>query len=122
MNVAAGKLGISPRSVATFFGLLALAIQSLVIQTHVHVSAAYTHQISSVHAPVNATHDQYPANEDPTNCPLCQEMVIGGSFLVPVAIPLPVPIVIDSEVASYKGMISVSVASHSWHGRAPPSA
>jgi hypothetical protein len=122
MNAAAGKLGISPRPLATFFGLLALAIQSLVIQTHVHVPAAYTHQISSIHAPANATHDQYPANEDPTNCPLCQEMVLGGSFVVPAAIPLPVPIVTDSEVAASKEIISVSVASHSWHGRAPPSA
>jgi hypothetical protein len=122
MNAAAGKLGISPRSVAVFFGLLALAIQSLVIQTHIHVPAAYTHQISSTHARANTTHDKYPANEDPARCPLCQDMVIGGSFLVPAVAQLPVPIVTGCEAAVPGEIISASVASHSWHGRAPPSA
>jgi hypothetical protein len=112
--------GISVRSIASFFGLLALAIQALIVQTHVHMPAVYAHQIAPTYAHADATSNEYPTPKDPAVCPLCQEMLLVGSFVPAAAIPLPAPVAIDSEVALSREMISGSTASHSWHGRAPP--
>jgi hypothetical protein len=118
MNGAAGRLRISRQCVAVFFGLLALAIQTLVVQTHVHIPA-YARQTVSTRAYANTTDNQNPV-DDPANCPLCREMLLDGNFLVAAVVSPAIPIVIDSAVGSFREMISGLVASHSWHGRAPP--
>ena len=116
INPAAGKL----RSVAAFLGLLAIAIQILVVQTHVHLPIAHASYLSSLSAVSNIPLGS-PVDEDQANCPLCQEMVHAGSFLLPAAILTPTPIVADSDAAAFEEIISISVTSHSWRGRAPPS-
>jgi hypothetical protein len=112
------------------------ALQSYVTQTHIHfegqvVTGGFTFPdegskaLSGKPLSVTGNHgdqDKIPPKDDPANCPICQEILHFGSYVVPMPIAallaaLMVPIVasIDSERPF------VSVISHNWRGRAPPS-
>jgi hypothetical protein len=109
--------------------LLAFAVQTYLTQTHIHL--ANEGQIPRVHgqlvlgkasigAPLERR-DRYPANEDPANCPLCQELIHAGQFVTPVAsvllLPTLPPTVIERAV-QYAPLIHA--ITHMWRGRAPP--
>jgi hypothetical protein len=111
--------------------LLAFAVQTYLTQTHIHLASEG--QPSRVHSqlvlaggkvsigtPVERK-DRYPANEDPANCPLCQELIHAGQFVTPAASALILPSlslsVIDLAVQSVP---LVHAVTHIWHGRAPP--
>ncbi|HEY1612697.1 MAG TPA: hypothetical protein VGF97_03255 [Rhizomicrobium sp.] len=110
-----------------FAALLALifAFQTYVIQTHIHVPAGLR---SSVGVPVAGTpatrqdrQDKYPANDDPANCPICQEMLHSGQFITPAAIlALPPALAVSTIVTVEQALPFVFTLSHSWRGRAPP--
>jgi hypothetical protein len=121
MNAATIKPAGSPHSVALFIALLALAIQTLVVQTHIHAPREYTYQPAPTYTHADTSQHEYLGDEWPANCPLCQEMLLGGHFLMASAIQLPTPAAIDSDAAISRELISRSIFSHSWHGRAPPS-
>ena len=117
--------------------LLAVALQSFVVQTHIHmrqgsgaiqtmsiVTAA--RHIAAV-APVGEAsqaatpRDKYPINEDPSNCPLCQEIAHSGPFVQSAVALAALP----SSVAVHfilfsEALPSFFAVSHSWRGRAPP--
>jgi hypothetical protein len=77
-------------SLPLFFGLLALAVQCFVIQTHIHIPAweeGRGHRLTvDDGAPigVQALQDQYPPGQDSDNCPLCQELVHFGHGVLPL--------------------------------------
>ena len=118
--------------------LLALTIQSLVVQTHIHIpQAAGLPQTVSVTtlaqtlvsgAPVqtaddrvNAPRDKYPINEDPSNCPLCQEVAHSGQFVHSVAALAALPAFVSVHFVVFsEALPSLFAVSHSWRGRAPP--
>jgi hypothetical protein len=123
-----------------FLALLALAVQSFVVQTHIHIPqttgraqtvsiVALAHSIlandvgSSAQSAQPAPRDRFPITEDPTNCPLCQEVAHSGQFVASAAALASVPVtatvrfIVFAEVAPY-----VFAASHTWRGRAPPQA
>jgi hypothetical protein len=118
---APGERVASFRLAPVFFGLLALAIQSFVVQTHVHAPAEYLHLAGTANAPGGPSHGKSPGGDDPVNCPLCREIMLAGSFVAPAPIILPIPVVAESHVAVFREAFAVTVLSHSWHGRAPPS-
>src|SRR5689334_20357060 len=70
-------------------GFLALTVQTLVVQTHIHI-ARPTAIFSSIEdgagnqgwttAKASTPRDRYPPNDDPSNCPLCQEFAHFGHF------------------------------------------
>jgi hypothetical protein len=126
----------APHLLVAFFGLLAVALQSFVVQTHIHVqqptaqtqavklvtlaaaSVANTeHGATQAKAPV----DKYPLNRDPANCPLCKELTHSGvyvsnaSVLATLPFPATVNFIVFREIAP-----SRFAASHTWRGRAPP--
>ena len=119
-------------------GLLALTIQILVVQTHIHIpQAAGLPQTVSVTTlaqalisgasvqtaddKATAPRDRYPINEDPSNCPLCQEIAHSGQFVHSVAALAALPAFISVHLVVFSEVLpSFFVVSHSWRGRAPP--
>jgi hypothetical protein len=116
-----------------FCGVVALAIQSFVVQTHIHraqtaaivaveTSAAGAAASDNRRADIPAPVDRYPPGGDPANCPLCQEFahaaLILHSSVDPVILPERTAVVIAaiSKPAHYRNSDS-----YNWRGRAPPS-
>jgi hypothetical protein len=111
--------------------LLAFSIQTYLTQTHIHVlsegrTSFAQAQVIGGHAKSNLggpadRKDRYPANEDPANCPLCQELVHAGQFVTPAAAALLVPSLSLSviELAAPDDPL-VQAVTHIWRGRAPP--
>jgi len=111
--------------------LLAFSIQTYLTQTHIHFTSEG--QSSGVHAqlvlgggkvasgmPVDRK-DRYPANEDPANCPLCQELIHAGQFVTPAASALLLPSLSLSVIEltlQYAPLLHT--VTHIWRGRAPP--
>lgn len=120
------------------FGLLAVALQSFVVQTHIHVqqpvfrtqavslitlAAASIAGADLASGQTGAPVDNYPINRDPANCPLCKELTHSGQYVssasVLATLPFPVTVnfIVFREIAP-----SRFAASHTWRGRAPPTA
>ena len=115
--------------------LAALIVQFLIVQTHVHIPPD-AHQVVGVSLPVAAlasanegdsangtrpSHDPYPQGDDPSNCPMCQEIAHSGPVLPSAGPLLVLPATIDVPfVVLHKVVPSRLAASHTWRGRAPP--
>jgi hypothetical protein len=99
------------------FTLVAFAQAGYVVQTHIHGAPGLP--ANSVVA--QAGHSKLPAPDDPAHCPLCQEYLLAGAYLIPPPIILPTPAAAAFEASSISRVLSfVAAVSHSWHGRAPP--
>ena len=130
-----------PRSRISFLllALLALTIQSLVVQTHIHIpqtaglpqtvsvtttlaqSLVSSASVQTADDRVNAPRDKYPINEDPSNCPLCQEIAHSGQFVHSVAALAALPAFVSVHFVVFsEALPSLFAVSHSWRGRAPP--
>jgi hypothetical protein len=97
---------------AILFLAFAFLFQGFAVQTHIHTSVA---------AP--ATHSGKTLPGDPAKCPLCQEFLLSGSFVMPAAVTLPVPAAAAFTAVRLPAAQSIHLfPSHSWHGRAPPHA
>jgi hypothetical protein len=125
-----------PHLLVVFLSFVALALQGLVVQTHVHVphASASTKSISFITliaasaglSDVSLRHTdgqggQYPTNRDSANCPLCKELTHSGQYVsstsVLTKLPFPVTVncIVFKEIAP-----TIFAASHNWRGRAPP--
>ena len=117
-----------------FFGLLAVTLQSFVVQTHIHIQQPVVRTQAmglitlvaasvsdSVTGQVGASTDNYPINRDPANCPLCKELTHSGQYvssasvLTTLPFPVTVNLIVFREIAPTR-----FAASHTWRGRAPP--
>jgi hypothetical protein len=122
------------RILIILLAFVALTIQALVVQSHIHSPQATgkvqnVSLITLVAGTSDATdehssgvvRDKYPVNEDPSNCPLCQEFGHSGQFVASsvVLISLLYSITVSFIVFSEKAPVLFAV-SHNWHGRAPP--
>ena len=118
-------------------GLLAITIQSLVVQTHIHIpqGAGRSASLSLVtlagtfvagpaqtaENPAAVPRDKYPINEDPSNCPLCQEVAHSGQFVQSAAVLAHFPMWVSVHFIVFSDVLpSLFIVSHSWQGRAPP--
>jgi hypothetical protein len=117
---------------------IALAIQSLVVQTHIHIPQAAgpsssvsiltvaqtlvsgsAGQATDRHA--NLPRDKYPINEDPSNCPLCQEIAHSGQFVQSAAVLAYLPAWVSVHFIVFREALPAFLTvSHNWRGRAPP--
>ena len=108
--------------------LIAFSVQTYLTQTHIHLVAEGRTSLMlglalgkvARSSPV-APKDNYPANEDPANCPLCQELVHAGQFVTPAGAAVLLPFISISviEIASPTARLGQAVT-HIWRGRAPP--
>jgi hypothetical protein len=119
------------RTVAIWLAFLALIIQVLVVQSHIHIpqaggksqNAAQVTVVPGTGSDVRGSgpHDKYPVNEDPWNCPLCQELAHSGQFVAGTAVLVWLAYFISvSFILVSESIRSFFAVSHSWHGRAPP--
>ena len=131
-HIVARRASSFARLTLTFLMLAAFALQTTVMQTHVHIgSVAVTAgfledlKIGNPDQPGAAKstqpRDHFPANDDPANCPICQEIMHAGQFVTPQAVALLLP----TEPVSFVPIslaipIFTEAVSHSWQGRAPP--
>lgn len=132
MNRRISAKGISRRQspgrlLFTAFMLLAFALQSYAVQTHIHErlhlpaiakSAAAKTGIANIGA--HAKKPAIPVKDAPDDCPLCQ-LLYGGQYVAPDALVFFLPLssvrVIETELGALPRYDAVS---HSWRGRAPP--
>jgi hypothetical protein len=117
------------RLAVTFLALFSFTVQSYLTQTHIHIPPALAHLgvVGGVagKAPAskasNIPKDKYPASEDPANCPLCQEIMHAGLYVVPAAAALVLPTVAAVVAVPFIETVThFRAPSHIWQGRAPP--
>jgi len=104
---------------AMLFALLAFAVQGFAVQTHIHgeplSAAAHITHISVPTQP--APQDPY----DPTNCPLCQEMLHAGVYIAPAMVDFAVLLSAVAFAPAFELLPhAASQRQHGWQSRAPP--
>lgn len=112
--------------------LIAFALQSYVVQTHIHFegNSDFGFTVAKNVAPATdaktlsaqaRNHGPSLPKDDPAHCPICQEFLHAGQYLTPTPVvaflitTVVAPIAIVREVA-----VTLNPVSHDWHGRAPP--
>lgn len=112
----------SRRFAIVFAMLLAILWQSFVTQTHVHANpGVYATAIpDSTGAPTRLKAGEAPSDQ-PTTCPICQEVAHAGSYLSPTAVALqpPLPAHLWRTVIPTPAP-TLRQRSHAWQSRAPP--
>lgn len=115
------------RLIVAAFALMAFALQSYATQTHIH-GAFVSSDVVKISKQVagktpNEPRDKYPANDDPANCPICQEIMHAGQYVTPSAIVFALPAETIAVIPiSLDAPLIVKAVSHGWRGRAPPQA
>lgn len=120
------RLGVS------LFVFLAVLFQSYATQTHIHFSRGSGVPVSialkvlpggggAKAGSQSGDHDKYPGNDDPANCPLCQDAVHSGAFIAPAALAIwsPLTFVVLKWFAP-ADRHHLAPPSHDWRGRGPP--
>ena len=134
VKIHAARPASLPRWAMILIGFLALAVQSFVVQTHIHIAKATggTQSLSLITLAAaavdgasipnaDAPRNRFPITGDPSNCPLCQEVAHSGQFVASAASLAALPItqtvsfIVFTEIAPI-----IFAASHTWRGRAPP--
>jgi len=78
--------------------------------------------ITTLEDSASAPRDKYPLTEDPSNCPLCQEIAHSGQFVQSAAVLAQLPASVSVHFIVFTEVLpSLAAAAHSWQGRAPPS-
>lgn len=110
------------RLAISLFVMLAFGLQSYITQTHIHLApdstASYAKLLSQSG---KEKQDKFPANGDPANCPICQEILHSGQFVTPAAAVLLLPTVAVSIIKIVADIPATAQRpSHAWRSRAPP--
>ena len=111
------------RTIITLLVMLAFGLQSYIAQTHIHLKPDTFSSYSKLdHQPGKENPlDKFPANGDPANCPICQEIAHTGQFITPSAAVLMLPTASVSIITLVADVVVVpDRASHAWRSRAPP--
>lgn len=113
--------------VATLLGVLALAVQGLVVQTHIEGLAGFGSRAAAQHAAadtsgyVGATADAANKPAQGAPCIICQEIARAGAGILA---PAPEFGFVESySIAANAVRLAAPpciVAAHSWQSRAPP--
>ena len=112
-------------------GLLALTIQSLAVQSHIHLALSPLARMAVSTA--NESEGQPKASStvpkgntapsgDSANCPLCQTAARGGQAVLPAVAMVSAPMAALVVVTPPPSVPGLGLVSHSWQGRAPPTA
>lgn len=124
---AASWTGAISRCSLVLLALLALAIQSLVIQPHIHAQLSDAALASiAIDGPDDSDHGapaHNPIDPDQSDCPLCQSAHQGGHYLKPNAAVFALDLSVNYRTIDLaQATARPQRASHSWQGRAPPQA
>ena len=111
------------RQLVVYIALMAFGLQSYITQTHIHLAPDSFASFAKLGANKQQQPDKFPANGDPANCPICQEIAHTGQFVTPSAAALLLPSVAVSVISIVADIPAIAQnASHAWQSRAPPKA
>ena len=110
--------------------VIAFALQSIVTQSHMHLAAPWAAAVaekfdsgSKIATSQTNRDNNYPVNDDPANCPICQAIALAGNFVAPSAAS---PILPHQEIVAAAPQAALLLicnpVSHIWRGRGPPTA
>ena len=102
--------------------LLALAIQSLAVQPHLHLSRL---SLAAMSVAADMANPGMPKGKtspggDSANCPLCQTAARAGDAVLPTIVAVPPPGVASTDAQSVTPALRIPLLSHDWLGRGPP--
>ncbi len=101
--------------------LMAFVLQSYVTQTHIHLAPGSFASYSELGAAKKQQQDKFPAQDDPANCPICQEILHSGQFVTPSTAAALLPALAVSIIAIVAHIVVAPEAtSHTWQSRGPP--
>lgn len=106
-----------------FVTLLAFTWQSFVSQTHRHWDrSGYTlGQSATPAAAAQAQKGGQAPADTPDNCPICQEVAHGGTYLAPAPILISAPAALAAWFAlTLLLALALGRQPHGWRSRAPP--
>lgn|SRR5262245_16171071 len=113
------------RPVIAFLAILAIVLQSFIVQTHIHnpqPAAAFSSLAKSSDGGASGTTDsKFPISDDTANCRLCQELAYAGRFVAPSSTLLIVPTIVAWLLIVFLHSATIpSARSYVWRSRAPP--
>lgn len=100
--------------------VMALVAQGYTLQTHIHKQGFAA---TSIALDVGGLpgHDRIPINDDPANCPTCQQILHASQFVAPAWLsPLLLIVTVSSVDIATAAFPHYDAVSHSWRGRGPP--
>jgi hypothetical protein len=119
-----------PRAAFRALAILAVLIQGLVVQTHIHHPVVHPSQMAgSLGAPAispadtssTASRDPIKGDDDSANCALCHAFTHAGQFLHSAGFVACAPVSCNVHLLPFTDPLPARVAvSHNWQGRAPP--
>lgn len=108
----------APRALAALLALVALAIQALAVQTHIHAYAPVAAAGLTLDA---AAHDSHvTAPHEQSLCFVCQASATGGGALLALDATSISAHAAPVQTASAVLPIAPRALTHSWQSRAPP--
>src|ERR1700749_1932567 len=110
------------RTIITLLVMLAFGLQSYIAQTHIHTAPDTFAPYSKLaqQSGKDKQPDKFPANGDPANCPICQEIAHTGQFVAPTAAVLMLPTASVSIITLVADVVVPDRAPHACQSRAPP--
>src|SRR5262245_16503143 len=112
------------RPVVAFLAIFAIALQSFIVQTHIHNPLPAASSILAKNGDGGAsgtTHGKFPVSDETANCRLCQELSYAGRFVAPSSALLIVPITVAWLLIVFLHSATIpSTRSYVWRSRAPP--
>ena len=119
-KTAPGKRTTAWRRLLVAFLLLALVVQGYATQTHIHKQNSSTVS-ADLKAGGSPKHDNFPVNDDPANCPICQQIIHAGQFLAPAwLVPFLLFLAISKIEIATLAIPRFDAVSYSWRSRGPP--
>jgi hypothetical protein len=100
--------------------LACLLVQGTVVQTHIHFKSQAAPRVAASAGHIVPATERGP-NDPAANCPLCQEAMTAGAYLLPLAIvlpPAPAPYLWRATAAIVE--FGLLAPSRGWLSRAPP--
>lgn len=104
-----------------YLTLAAFGFQSYVAQTHIHLTGGEASALSKQVAGHKRSPENLPNTNDPANCPICQEVLHAGQFVMPSAAALlrpSLPVSIARIAIAIPAPLRAPL--RGWESRAPP--
>lgn len=120
----ASRLQRHLRASLVIAALVALLWQSLIVQAHVHFETANAQALGqSLPASAGVSARQDSNSHKPSDCILCREKSLNGSFVTPIVLGVErLALFFATQVALPMPGLPSGQRSHAWRSRGPPAA
>ena len=108
------------RRALTLLALIAFGLQGYLVQTHIHGLPLSVVVASDQHTS-SASSQKAPTDGGELKCPLCQDSVRAGNYLLPATISaLPPTLAVKAILVNAASLFASKAISHIWQSRGPP--